>query len=369
MAHITIKNVWKRYGKVEAVKGISLECKDKEFVSLLGPSGCGKSSTLRMIAGLEEITEGDIYIDDTRVNDIHSSKRNIAMVFETYALYPNKTVFGNMAYPLRIRNYSQEEIKKRVSKAAEILDIHNVLNKYPRHLSGGQRQRVAIGRAIVRNPKVFLMDEPISHLDAKLRAHMRSELKHLQKELSETFVYVTHDQLEAMSMADRIAVMNFGVLQQFDTPDKIYDNPANVFVGGFVGEPPMNFISCVLESKGGHWFIKHEAFTITLGDRVKERIGKILKGISSPMNVILGIRPEDIKVSKKQNSTQEVIRGEVYISEPLGSRVIVDVMIGKEKIKFRAGKGFLPERGSVIFIEFDKDKLNLFDAESKNAII
>ena len=300
MAQVRIENVVKKYGKVEAVKNLNIEVKDKEFVCLLGPSGCGKSSTLRMIAGLEEISGGDIFIDDVRVNDISSSKRDIAMVFETYALYPTKTAFNNMAYPLRIRKYPPQVIESKVKKAAKVLNLEDVLNRYPRHLSGGQQQRVAIGRAIVRNPKVFLMDEPISHLDAKLRAHMRGELKHLQKELNETFIYVTHDQLEGMSMADRIAVMNLGELQQFDTPEIIYNYPANMFVGGFIGDPPMNFIPCVLVVKGGKWCLKHDIFEYPLDKTVQKRVEDMGDEFNGTKDIVLGIRPEHIRLKNKK---------------------------------------------------------------------
>ena len=238
MARVKLENVWKKYGDVEAVRNVTLECRDKEFLCLLGPSGCGKSSTLRMIAGLEYVTEGKIYIGDRCVNEIDPYKRDIAMVFESYALYPHKKVYDNMAYPLRVQKYKEDEIKMRVGRAAEILDIKELLDRWPRQLSGGQKQRVAIGRAIVRDPKVFLLDEPISHLDAKLRTHMRGELKRLHRDLDATMVYVTHDQLEGMTMADRIAVMNLGQLQQVGTPDEVFNHPKNKFVAGFIGGSP-----------------------------------------------------------------------------------------------------------------------------------
>ncbi|MBW2057526.1 MAG: ABC transporter ATP-binding protein [Deltaproteobacteria bacterium] len=367
MAKVTIKNVWKKYGKVEAVKDLNLECQDKEFVCLLGPSGCGKSSTLRMVAGLEEITSGDIFIDDIRINAIHPSQRDIAMVFETYALYPHKTVFGNMAYPLRIRKMPMSEIQSRVSRAAEILEIVDLLDRYPRQLSGGQKQRVAIGRAIVRNPKVFLMDEPISHLDAKLRTHMRGELKHLQKELNQTFIYVTHDQLEAMSMADRIAVMNFGVLQQYDVPEKIFHHPVNQFVAGFVGDPPMNFIRCVLVSGNG-WKLKHEAFELPLADSVKKRIQAKGVEFSGTLEVTLGVRPESILV-RKERRKQEGIQGEIYITEPLGSDVIIDVLVGGERLKIKTDPGVAVDRGDTIFMEIPPGKMHLFDAKTTESLM
>ena len=362
MAKVTIKNLKKNYGKVEAVKGLNLECKDKEFLCLLGPSGCGKSSTLRIVAGIEEMTSGEIYIDDVLINDIHPSKRDIAMVFETYALYPHKKVFENMAYPLRIRKTPMDEIKTRVAKAAEILEISALLDRYPRQLSGGQKQRVAIGRAIVRNPKVFLMDEPISHLDAKLRAHMRGELKHLQKELSQTFIYVTHDQLEAMAMADRIAVMNQGELQQYDVPDMIFNKPANMFVAGFVGDPPMNFINCDLTSTGG-WKLMHESFEIKLTEQVTKKIQSKGAKTNNGKKVVLGMRPELIEV-KNERVSQEDIQGEIYITEPLGSDLIVDVALGKERVKVKTAATFKGDRRDPVFMSISPENIHLFDAET-----
>ena len=247
MASLTLKNITKRYaGNVLAVSDFNLEIKDKEFIILVGPSGCGKSTTLRMIAGLEEITDGELYIGDKLVNDVAPKDRDIAMVFQNYALYPHMTVFENMAFGLKLRKTPKDEIKRRVEEAARILDIEHLLDRKPKALSGGQRQRVALGRAIVREPKVFLLDEPLSNLDAKLRAQMRTELAKLHKRIGTTFIYVTHDQTEAMTMADRIVVMKDGLIQQVDTPTKLYDSPANKFVAGFIGSPQMNFIEGVL---------------------------------------------------------------------------------------------------------------------------
>ena len=367
MAKVELKNLCKKYGKVEAVKNVNLECKDKEFLCLLGPSGCGKSSTLRMIAGLEEISSGEVFIGDLCVNKIEPSNRDIAMVFENYALYPQKTVYENLAYPLKIRKIAHEEIETRVRKAANILEIENLLDRWPRQLSGGQKQRVAIGRAIVREPKVFLMDEPISHLDAKLRTHMRGELKHLQKELNQTFIYVTHDQLEGMSMADRIAVMNFGEIQQYDTPHNIFNNPKNKFVAGFVGDPPMNFIPCYLVVEGERWRLKHEVFEMGLSDEIKKRIQKSGSEFSGDISVILGIRPDSIRV-KYSKEKPENIKAEIYITEPLGSDVIVDALLGKEKIKIRAPFDFRGDRGSTIFLDFVPERIHLFDAKTEKSL-
>ena len=368
MAEVLLKNVVKKYGKVEAVKSLNLRCKDKEFLVLLGPSGCGKSSTLRMIAGLESISDGDITIGGTKVNQMHPSKRDIAMVFETYALYPHKTVFENMAYPLRIRKMAKGEIKSRVERAAEILEIGPMLERYPRQLSGGQKQRVAIGRAIVRDPKVFLMDEPISHLDAKLRSHMRGELKHLHEELNQTFIYVSHDQTEAMSMADRIAVMNQGELQQFDTPEKIFNEPVNEFVAGFVGDPPMNFLPCTLLTGDKGWSIEFKQFVIPVPERVKSLALAAGAQLSGRHEVTLGIRPDNVLL-KPERTKPDDLAGEIYITEPLGSYMIVDVEVGGERLKVRADISFSGRGKDPIFLELDGAHMHLFDAETSRSLI
>ena len=367
MAKVTLKNVWKRYGKVEAVIDVSLECKDKEFFCLLGPSGCGKSSTLRMIAGLEEISEGEILIGDHVVNELEPKDRDIAMVFETYALYPHKTVYANMAFPLRAgkRKYSDSEIKERVQKAAGILEISQFLERYPKQLSGGQRQRVAIGRAIVREPRVFLMDEPISHLDAKLRTHMRGELKHLQRVLGSTMVYVTHDQLEAMSMADRIAIMDLGVLQQVGTPYEIFNQPVNQFVAGFVGDPPMNFIDCNLEVSGDSWQLVSDSFRISLPlDMIAKFNKKNGAPSSGPMEVVLGVRPENFIITNEK-SDEECFQGEVYVTEPLGEDMIVDVTIPKNRLKLKTSVDTDIAMGQQVWLEVKKKKMHLFNRKTR----
>ena len=257
MASLSLKHIYKKYpGGVTAVSDFSLEIKDKEFLILVGPSGCGKSTTLRMIAGLEEITEGELFIGDRLVNDIAPKDRDIAMVFQNYALYPHMTVFDNMAFGLKLRKTPKEEIKRRVEEAARILDITHLLDRRPKALSGGQKQRVALGRAIVREPKVFLLDEPLSNLDAKLRAAMRTEITKIHKKIGTTFVYVTHDQVEAMTMATRIVVMKDGIIQQVDTPQNLYDLPVNIFVAGFIGTPQMNFINSTLRKKGDDFYVE-----------------------------------------------------------------------------------------------------------------
>ena len=369
MAKVTLKNVWKRYGKVEAVLDLSLECKDKEFFCLLGPSGCGKSSTLRMIAGLEEISQGEILIGDHVVNEVEPKDRDIAMVFETYALYPHKKVFANMAFPLRVgkQKYSEAEIKQRVDKAAEILEITDLLDRYPKQLSGGQRQRVAIGRAIVREPRVFLLDEPISHLDAKLRTHMRGELKLLQRTLGTTMVYVTHDQMEAMSMADRIAIMNYGVLQQVGTPDEIFNHPVNQFVAGFVGDPPMNFMDCELEVSGEKWQLVNESFRMTLPPEMIDRYKKNNGDDSSkPMEMVLGVRPENFILSDKRTG-EESFPADVLVTEPLGEEMIVDIKIPKKKLKLKTSVDKDIKAGDKIWLDPMKKKMHLFNRKTEKA--
>lgn len=369
MAKLTLKNVWKRYGKVEAVLDLSLDCKDKEFFSLLGPSGCGKSSTLRMIAGLEEISQGEILIDDQVVNEVEPKDRDIAMVFETYALYPHKKVFANMAFPLRVgkQKYSEAEIKQRVEKAAEILEITDFLDRYPKQLSGGQRQRVAIGRAIVREPRIFLLDEPISHLDAKLRTHMRGELKLLQRNLGTTMIYVTHDQMEAMSMADRIAIMNYGVLQQVGTPDEIFNHPVNQFVAGFVGDPPMNFIDCDLEVSGEKWQLVNESFRMTLPaemiDRYKKNNGN---DASQSKEMVLGVRPENFIVSNKKGG-EESFPADVLVTEPLGEEMIVDIKIPNNKLKLKTSVDKDIKADDKIWLDPMKNKMHLFNRKTEKA--
>lgn len=316
MANVTLKNVSKKYDTKTIIDDVSLEVKDKEFLVLVGSSGCGKSTILRMIAGLENITAGEIFIGDKCVNNVHPKDRDIAFVFQSYALYPHMTVYENIAFPLKMRNFSKEDIDKKVKEAAEILDLTEYLERKPKQLSGGQRQRVALGRAIVRNPKVFLMDEPLSNLDAKLRVQMRSEIKKLHEKLQTTFIYVTHDQTEALTMGDRIVVLDKGVIQQVDTPENIYYCPANTFVGGFLGSPPMNFITTSIEDRD----IKFNDTMIALNDCQKE----LLMGRNE---VIVGIRPEKTDVGDYNLE----FYADVEISEMLGSEKIVYFNINGSK--------------------------------------
>lgn len=352
MANVTLKNVVKRYDTKTIIDNVSLDIKDKEFLVLVGSSGCGKSTILRMIAGLEDITSGEIYIGDTCVNNIHPKDRDIAFVFQSYALYPHMTVYENIAFPLKMRNIKKEEIDKKVKEAAEILNLTEYLNRKPKQLSGGQRQRVALGRAIVRQPKVFLMDEPLSNLDAKLRVQMRSEIKKLHEKLQTTFIYVTHDQTEALTMGDRIVVLDKGVIQQAGKPEEIYYNPENTFVGGFLGSPSMNFINCKVQS-GTVKF--NEKYIVYLTDEQKALIGE-------REEVIVGIRPEKMDViNSNYNFTVPV-----EISEMLGSEKIVYFNINGSKCsaKVDTQKDFDKE----ITLQFNTNDFLFFDVETQRRI-
>lgn len=364
MARVILKNITKRFGSTVAVNNVSLDVKDKEFLVLLGPSGCGKTTTLRCIAGLETPDEGEIYIGDKMVNDLPPKERNIAMVFQSYALYPHMTVYDNMAFPLRMRELPKDEIDKRVKNVADFLKISHLLDRKPGQLSGGEKQRVALGRAIVRNPEVFLMDEPLSNLDAKLRVYMRTELKRLQKELGVTTVYVTHDQVEAMTMADKIAIMNQGVLQQVGTASEVFYRPVNVFVAGFIGSPPMNFIDCTFKEENGSFCLDAGAFILPIASSV----GRIIKEKITSTEVILGIRPEDISISKKPIE-RDYIEAEVYVTEPLGSELIVDLKVGGNVIKIKTLEEVELNIGDKVWIKFDEDKMHLFDKKTEKAII
>jgi multiple sugar transport system ATP-binding protein len=364
VAEVALKELCKKYGEVEAVKKLDLQVNDREFFCFLGPSGCGKTSTLRMIAGLEKITAGEIRIGGRLVNNIAPGDRNVAMVFETYALYPHMTVSDNISFPLRIRGMPKEDVGRRVGRAADILQIPELLDRYPRQLSGGQRQRVAIGRAIVREPAVFLMDEPISHLDAKLRSHMRGELKRLQKDLATTTVYVTHDQLEAMSMADRIAVLNFGVLQQLGTPDEIFNHPANLFVAGFIGDPTMNFVECTARLEAGELRLQAETFAVEIppgGVRAE------IERLAAEDGFVFGIRPNSLAVSH-QKTAREHIEARVYISEPVGEWQTLSVELGKQIIKAIVSDNFKSTIGETVWLGFDLPNMHIFDKKSGKAI-
>ncbi len=358
MAAVTIDHVWKYYGTTEAVKDLNLDCADGEFLCVLGPSGCGKSSTLRMLAGLEHISAGDIRFGARRINDLPPKDRDIAMVFENYALYPHKTVRDNIANSLILRGSNRATIDAKVKKAADLLQIGHLLARKPQELSGGQKQRVAIGRAIVREPQLFLFDEPIAHLDAKLRAHMRGELKIMQRELGTTMIYVTHDQLEALSMADRIAVMHEGVLQQFGTPREIYDHPVNEWVAGFVGEPPMNFIDCRIEERDGQLLVVHEAFTVP----VTAAQEAILRERADRPAVRMGIRPDQIAINLEPGPN--TIPAGVMVTEPLGGDMLVDTSIGEHKFIIKTRPDFPGRRGDACHVTFDTGRWHVFASET-----
>ncbi len=361
MANVQLKQIVKRFGDVEVIHGIDLDIRSGEFVVFVGPSGCGKSTLLRMIAGLETTTSGDIMIDDARVNDAPPRSRDIAMVFQDYALYPHKSVYENMAFGLRLRKTSEDEIKRRVSDAAAILRIEHLLDRKPRQLSGGQRQRVAMGRAIVRDPKAFLFDEPLSNLDAQLRNEMRTEIKKLHARLGKTIIYVTHDQVEAMTLADRIAVLSGGKVVQYATPDEIYNRPAAKFVAGFTGSPAMNFARATLATDGA---------SVSLGD-ASIALPEALRAASASHRgsaVDLGIRPEDISVDRVTSTAGTTVSASVVVTEPLGAETLVTLRIGGAEFVARARPDVSLRAGDNVQAQLASDKLHLFDADSGIAI-
>jgi multiple sugar transport system ATP-binding protein len=365
MAEVILKNVEKVYdGGNVAVRDFNLEIKDKEFMVFVGPSGCGKSTTLRMIAGLEEISSGTISIGDRVVNDVLPKDRDIAMVFQNYALYPHMTVFENMAFGLKLRKVPKQEIEKSVSEAAEILGITELLSRRPKALSGGQRQRVAVGRAIVRKPKVFLFDEPLSNLDAKLRTQMRTEIKRLHNIIGATMIYVTHDQTEAMTMGDRIVVMKDGLIQQCAEPLKLYNEPANKFVAGFIGMPQMNFFDGWIEYEDNTFYFKTE-------DGIKIRLGeKIRPELKSIGKIILGLRPEDVgSLSANLHSSNPEIEGIIEVVEPLGSEIYLYLRCGNHEVISRveaSEKHYEP--GQKISLKVNLTKAHFFDPETEKRI-
>ena len=352
MAQVEFKNVTKIYDKKKIIDDVSLTVNDKEFLVLVGSSGCGKSTLLRMIAGLEEITEGEIFIDGKCVNNIHPKERDIAFVFQNYALYPHMSVYENMAFPLKMRKMSKKDIDEKVKEAAEILDLTELLQRKPKQLSGGQRQRVALGRAIVRNPKVFLMDEPLSNLDAKLRVQMRAEIKKLHQKLQTTFIYVTHDQTEALTMGDRIAVVDSGVIQQIGTPLEVYNNPVNKFVGGFLGSPSMNFIKSSVVDGG-----------ITLNHAKIQLNEEQKKSVNDKKEVLVAIRPEKFN---SENCNVE-IKANVEISEMLGNSQIVYFKINDSECSASVASDYNVEK--EITLRINSNDLMFFDVETLNRLV
>ncbi len=366
MADLQLKNIYKRYsGNVTAVSDFCIDIEDKEFIILVGPSGCGKSTTLRMIAGLEEISEGELYIGGKLMNDVAPKERDIAMVFQSYALYPHMTVFDNMAFALKLRKTPKAEIKKRVTEAAKILDIEHLLDRKPKALSGGQRQRVAMGRAIVRSPKVFLMDEPLSNLDAKLRVAMRTEIKKLHNKLKTTFIYVTHDQTEAMTMGTRIVVMKDGVVQQIDSPNNLYNNPCNQFVAGFIGSPQMNFVDVTIE-KG------QSGIYAQFGDNKIEipngKVGALEEYVGK--EVVMGIRPEDIHDDEAFLSTYPNATVEAYVevTEMMGAETYLYLQIAGTAFTARVNARSTSKADDTVKVGFDVNRLHFFDKDTELAI-
>ena len=363
MATLKFRNINKVYdNKVQAVFDFTLDVQDKEFIVFVGPSGCGKSTTLRMVAGLEEITSGDLYIDDVLVNDVLPKDRDIAMVFQNYALYPHMSVYDNMAFGLKLRKIPKKEIDERVQEAAEILGLGDYLYRKPRQLSGGQRQRVALGRAIVRSPKVFLMDEPLSNLDAKLRVQMRSEIAKIHKRVGATTIYVTHDQTEAMTMASRIVIMKDGYIQQIGTPKEVYNNPANIFVGGFIGSPAMSFFKGNILNKN---FVtgEKEKISIELSDEIYEKV----KGYEGKQ-IVLGIRPEDLSIVPSSSKGVGILSIEADVVELLGHELIVYGYLDKQKLLIKTSAANEISVGDVIKVSLDMNKIHFFDPETTNHI-
>ncbi len=366
MADVTLRKVVKRYDDVEAVRGIDLDIADHEFVVLVGPSGCGKSTTLRMIAGLEDITDGDIMIGGDVVNDVPPKDRDIAMVFQNYALYPHMTVAENMSFGLRLKRYPKAEIKTRIDEAARMLDIVELVDRKPKQLSGGQRQRVAMGRAIVRNPKVFLFDEPLSNLDAKLRVQMRIEIKKVHQKVRTTTVYVTHDQIEAMTLADRVVVMNHGRIEQVGTPNELYHNPATRFVAGFIGSPSMNFMACRLEDVGGKMHIRlTDSIAFPLPPARAERY----KNISRTDKLLLGIRPEHITESKPHPEPGvEPFDAVLDVIEPMGMETMIYFIMEGAEICGRVNPNADARAGAPMRLAMDLNNMHLLN-EATGAVI
>ena len=372
MATVVLKGIKKIYdNKVTAVHDFNLEIADKEFIVLVGPSGCGKSTTLRMVAGLEDISEGDLIIGGKRVNDVEPKDRDIAMVFQSYALYPHMTVYENMAFALKLRKVPKDEIDKKVREAAAILDITQYLERKPKALSGGQRQRVAIGRAIVRDPQVFLMDEPLSNLDAKLRNQMRAEIIKLRQRINTTFIYVTHDQTEAMTLGDRIVIMKDGFIQQIGTPQEVFDRPANLFVAGFIGSPQMNFFDAKLQKKDGKYQIAVADAVMEVSDKAQKLLTEKSVG---DMDVVVGIRPEHISFAPVAGP--HTVSSKVDVSEMMGSEVYLHVNAAGKDVVLRIPTTELPEEhragipyGTAVNFTFRSDLIHLFDPKTEKNLL
>ena len=366
MAKVLLEQVSKQFGNVLAVNNVTLDVPDRQFTVLVGPSGCGKTTCLRLIAGLEESTAGNIYIGERLVNDVAPKDRDIAMVFQNYALYPHMTVYDNMAFGLRLRKYPRPEIDRRVKEAAEMLGIQELLSRKPKQLSGGQRQRVALGRAIVREPQVFLMDEPLSNLDAKLRVQTRAEIKKLHARLQTTTVYVTHDQVEAMTMGDRIVVMKDGLVQQVDSPMNLYEKPANLFVAGFIGSPAMNFLEAKLARQDGKMLVDGGVFRATVPQDYVPQLSPW-----ADRSIIFGIRPEDIhdRSLRQTGNDDAVVRAAVDVHEPLGSDIILYLTAGEHNIVARVDAHSQARMGQTTEVVMDMRKMHVFNPDTHEAVI
>jgi len=358
---IRLEGVRKTFGKVEAVKDLDLVVKEAEFLVLLGPSGCGKTTTLRCIAGLERVDRGKVFIGGRDVTELPPAKRGIAMVFQSYAVFPHMTVEKNIGFGLRMRHLPREEIKEAVQEVAELLQIDELLDRYPSQLSGGQRQRVAVARALVMRPEVLLMDEPLSNLDALLRLQMRAELKRLHREVGTTTVYVTHDQIEALSLGDRIAVMREGEIVQLDTPNEVYDKPATVFVGGFIGTPPMNFLSARVKSRDGSVYLAVGDFAVGIHAGWEDKLGEMVE-----KDLILGIRAENIEV--RPTVEEGTLPARVIVAEPLGSQQLLTVQVGKDILKVATNPDLSVQPGQTIGLVLTKEKIRLFSEETGKAL-
>lgn len=361
MAQVRVKTLTKNFGSTVAVDNVTLDFPDGQLTVLVGPSGCGKTTLLRMLAGLEEPTAGEVYIRGREVGHVPAWDRNVAMVFQSYALYPHMTVFKNMAFPLEARRMSRQEIRKRVEETAQILGLEGMLDRHPRQLSGGQMQRVAIGRAIVRQPDVFLMDEPLSNLDAKLRVNMRAELKRLQRDLGVTTVYVTHDQAEAMTLADQLVVINNGRVLQVGDPETVYNHPNEMFVAGFIGSPGMNFISCQLNTD------KSWLHALSLSYELPPQIGSQLKDIPVDKELVLGIRPEDIAI--EFHASPSAVEASVYVSEILGKETLLTLKCGDNLIKASVPASLRLDIGASVWMKFAPQGIRIFNAESEKLLV
>jgi inositol-phosphate transport system ATP-binding protein len=356
---VAIEHLTKKFGDVTAVEDVNLHIKSGEFVAFLGPSGCGKTTTLLMLAGIYKPSGGVMRFGERVVNQIPPKDRNIGMVFQSYALYPHMTIFGNIAYPLKLKNVSRKDQEAQVARIAEVMGIGDLLQRRPGQLSGGQQQRVALGRALVKEPDILLFDEPLSNLDARLRLTMRGEIKHLQKRLAITSIYVTHDQVEAMTMADRIAVMHKGKLQAFDTPEALYDRPKTLFIAGFIGNPPMNFVDVEVTHSGGKYTAKNGVLSLNVAEeRAQKAVGR--------GKLKLGIRPEDITLVSE---TSDTVAGEVYVVEPLGRDDVLDVRIGDTALFVLAEPEKRIKPGDIVHLNFDPDRVHFFDPITEQALL